>query len=236
MGQKKLIRFAELLTFTNVLQYPENVQGTWAGYFKNSNPIVLELACGKGEYTVGLAELYPSKNFIGIDKKGNRLWVGAKKATTHNRHNIAFLRIQIEQIEQYFATEEVDEIWITFPDPQLRTSKAKKRLTHPRFLRSYYQILKPTGKIHLKTDSPDLYNFTRKVIDLYGCQLHHDIPDIYAEPGIPPELHIKTHYESLDIAGSKRVHYLCFSLPETLPSKEMDATLQQLLKDEAAMD
>lgn len=236
MGQKKLVRFAELETFTNVLQYPENVQGTWSSFFENRNPVVLELACGKGEYTVGLAQLFPNKNVIGLDKKGNRLWVGAKKAIAHRLKNVAFLRMQIEQIEHYFATEEVDEIWITFPDPQLRISKSKKRLTHPRFLRSYYQILKPGGKIHLKTDSPDLYNFTKKVIEMYGCLLLKDFPDIYAEPGIPVELHIKTHYESLDIAQSNRVHYLCFCLPKHLPSKEMDATLQQFLKDEGGMD
>jgi tRNA (guanine-N7-)-methyltransferase len=236
MGQKKLIRFAELETFTNVLQYPENVQGTWTRFFENRNPIVLELACGKGEYTIGLARMFPNKNVIGLDKKGNRLWVGAKKAITHNLKNVAFLRIQIEQIEHYFATEEVDEIWITFPDPQLRTSKSKKRLTHPRFLRSYYQILKPGGKIHLKTDSPDLYEFTRKVVGMYGCNLLQDIPDIYAEPGIAPELHIKTHYESLDIAQSNRVHYLCFSLPPQLPSVTLDKILQEQLKDEAGMD
>jgi tRNA (guanine-N7-)-methyltransferase len=235
MGQKKLVRFAELETFANVLQYPENTQGTWSRFFENSNPLVLELACGKGEYTVGLAELYKSKNFIGIDKKGNRLWVGAKKAIAHHLKNVAFLRIQIEQIDQYFGNEEVDEIWITFPDPQLRVSKAKKRLTHPRFLRSYYQILKPGGKIHLKTDSPDLYNFTKKVIQMYGCAVHKDFDDIYSQPGIPPELHIKTHYEGLDIAQSKRVHYLCFSLPEHLPSKEMDAALQKMLKDESPL-
>lgn len=236
MGQKKLVRFAELLTFSNVLQYPEGVQGTWNHFFENRNPIVLELACGKGEYSVGLAQQFPRKNFIGIDKKGNRLWVGAKKATAHCLKNVAFLRIQIEQIENYFAAEEVDEIWITFPDPQLRTSKAKKRLTHPRFLRSYYQILKPTGKIHLKTDSPDLYNFTKKVIGMYGCALHQDVADVYSEPGLTPELYIKTHYEGLDIAGSKRVHYLCFSLPEQLPSSSIDKILQQQLRDEAGMD
>jgi tRNA (guanine-N7-)-methyltransferase len=232
MGQKKLIRFAELETFTNVLQYPENVQGTWTRFFENRNPLVLELACGKGEYTVGLAKLFPNKNFIGLDRKGNRLWVGAKKAIAYHLKNVAFLRVQIEQIEHYFANEEVDEIWITFPDPQLRISKAKKRLTHPRFLRSYFQILKPGGKIHLKTDSPDLYNFTKRVIEMYGCHLLKDVPDIYAEPGIPAELHIKTHYESLDIAQSNQVHYLCFSLPRHLPSKEMDVVLQQFLKDE----
>ena len=236
MGQKKLVRFAELETFKNVLQYPEEMPGNWNQFFRNSNPVVLELACGKGEYTLGLAQLYPNKNFIGIDLKGNRLWVGAKKAMQHNLHNVAFLRIQIERLAEFFATEEVDEIWITFPDPQLRISKAKKRLTHPKFLRLYYQILKPGGKIHLKTDSPDLYRFTKKVIDMYGCNLCKDLDDVYAEPGIPTELHIKTHYEALDIAGSKRVHYLCFTLPETLPSKEMDAALQQFLKDEAGVE
>jgi tRNA (guanine-N7-)-methyltransferase len=235
MAQKKLIRFAELNTFSNVLQYPEDTSGSWNEFFGNKNPIVLELACGKGEYTIGLAEIYPNKNFLGIDLKGNRLWVGAKKSIQHNLKNVAFLRIQIDQINEFFANEEVDEIWITFPDPQLRISRSKKRLTHPKFLRLYYQILRPNGKIHLKTDSPDLYQFTKKVIDMYGCTLYKDYDDVYAEPGIPKELHIKTYYESLDIANSKKIHYLCFSLPEHLPSKEMDATLQQLLKDEAGI-
>lgn len=236
MGQKKLVRFAELKTFSNVLQYPESMQGNWNEYFGNHNPIVLELACGKGEYTLGLAALYRNKNFIGVDLKGNRLWVGAKKAMSHLQENVAFLRAQIERLTDFFGTEEVDEIWITFPDPQLRTSKAKKRLTHPRFLRLYYEILKPGGKIHLKTDSPDLYQFTKKVIDMYGCRLLKDYADLYAEPGLPPELHIKTHYESLDIAKSKTIFYLCFTLPGTLPSKEMDITLQEFLKDEAGID
>ena len=233
MGQKKLIRFAELETFANVLQYPESITGAWSPFFDNKNPIVLELACGKGEYTLGLAQLYPNKNFIGVDVKGNRLWVGAKKAIAHNLKNFAFLRIQIERLTAFFATEEVDEIWITFPDPQLRLSKAKKRLTHPRFLRLYYSVMRPGGKIHLKTDSPDLYNFTKRVIDLYGCTVHQDFDDVYAAPGIPPELRIKTHYESLDIAGSNKVHYICFTLPAVFPSLETDAKLQQILKDEA---
>jgi tRNA (guanine-N7-)-methyltransferase len=236
MGQKKLVRFAELETFSNVLQYPVSMPGTWNQFFENTYPIVLELACGKGEYALGLAELYPTKNFLGVDQKGNRLWVGAKKALQRNLKNVAFLRIQIDRITEFFGTEEVDEIWITFPDPQLRISKSKKRLTHPKFLRLYYQLLKPKGKIHLKTDSPDLYRFTKKVIDMYGCTLYKDLDDVYAEPGIPKELQIKTHYEALDIAGSRRVHYLCFSLPEQLPSKEMDAVLQQYLKDEADVD
>lgn len=231
MGQKKLVRFAELETFSNVLQFPVKMPGTWNGFFENKNLLVLELACGKGEYAFGLAQLYPNKNFIGVDIKGNRLWVGAKKAIQHNLKNVAFLRIQIDQITEYFATEEVDEIWITFPDPQLRISKSKKRLTHPKFLRQYYQVLKPGGKIHLKTDSPDLYQFTKKVIEMYGCKLHKDIDDVYEQPGVSPDLRIVTHYESLDIAQSKRVHYLCFSLPEILPSKEMDIALQEFLKE-----
>jgi len=126
MAHKKLIRFAELETFDNVLQFPGNIKGKWREFFKNENPIVLELACGKGEYAVGLAKLYPNKNFIGIDLKGNRLWGGAKKALQENLTNVAFLRILIDRITEFFGWEEVQEIWITFPDPQLRKSKAKK--------------------------------------------------------------------------------------------------------------
>ena len=214
MGQKKLIRFEELKTFPNVLQYPEGMAGNWNKFWKNDNPVVLELACGKGEYAVGLGKLYPEKNFIGIDLKGNRIWVGAKKALEQNLKNVAFLRTQIDQISEYFSVNEIDSIWITFPDPQLRKSKAKKRLTHPKFLRLYQQFLIPGGLIHLKTDSPDLYAFTKLVIELYNCTLYTDYDDTYKEAGITKDLQIKTHYESLDIAGSNRIHYLCFSLPD----------------------
>ena len=232
MGQKKLIRFEELKTFPNVLQYPEGMAGNWNKFWKNDNPVVLELACGKGEYAVGLGKLYPEKNFIGIDLKGNRIWVGAKKALEQNLKNVAFLRTQIDQISEYFSVNEIDSIWITFPDPQLRKSKAKKRLTHPKFLRLYQQFLIPGGLIHLKTDSPDLYAFTKLVIELYNCTLYTDYDDAYKEAGITKDLQIKTHYESLDIAGSNRIHYLCFSLPDELPGKEKDEALKQLLKDE----
>jgi len=232
MGHKKLIRFAELETFGNVLQFPRNIKGKWAEFLKNGNPIVLELACGKGEYAVGMGMLYPQKNFIGIDIKGNRIWVGAKKALENRLQNVAFLRIQIEQVNEYFSKAEVSEIWITFPDPQLRKSKAKKRLTHPKFLRLYQQFLKQDGYIHLKTDSPDLYEFTKKVIEMYGCALHKDHEDLYHSETTSEELKIQTHYESLDIAQSNRIHYLCFSLPRELPSKETDEQLKQVLNDE----
>ena len=232
MGQKKLIRFAELTTFPNVLQFPANMAGKWSGFFKNNSPITLELACGKGEYAVGLGQLYPGRNFIGIDLKGNRIWVGAKKALQSNLNNVAFLRIQIDQLTDYFASAEIAEIWITFPDPQLRLSKSKKRLTHPKFLRLYHEILKPGSLIHLKTDSPDLYNFTKTVIRHYHCLLHNDIDNVGHTVDPSPELTIKTHYESLDIAGSNRIHYLSFSLPENFPGKEHDDELKQLLADE----
>lgn len=232
MGQKKLIRFAELLTFKNVLQYPEGIAGKWHEHFGNENPITLELACGKGEYTVGLARLHPQRNFIGIDLKGNRIWVGAKKAINENLKNVAFLRSQIERITEFFGEGEVSEIWITFPDPQLRYSKAKKRLTHPRFLRLYQKILKPSGNIHLKTDSPDLYRFTKEVLSRYNCNILADIDNVYAQGNVSDELSIKTHYEALDIAQSNRIHYLSFTLPAGLGGEAEDQALKEAIRYE----
>jgi tRNA (guanine-N7-)-methyltransferase len=230
MAQKKLQRFADIKTFANVLEYPENMQGKWNSFFKNDQPVILELACGRGEYTVGLAKLFPQQNFIGVDVKGNRMYIGAKKCLSEKIDNAGFLRTQIERIHEFFAAGEVDEIWITFPDPQLRISKAKKRLTHPRFLRLYQQILKPSGVIHLKTDSPDLYLFTKKVIELYGLNIVEDSSNVYKQAVIKEELKIKTHYESLDIAQSNTIHYLKFTLPAII--KNIDDHLQDLLKNE----
>ena len=231
MGQKKLIRFEELKTFPNVLQYPENMKGNWHLFFKNQNPIILELACGKGEYAVGLGRMYPQKNFIGIDIKGNRIWRGAKTALQEGLNNVAFLRTQIDRIIDYFDTNEVSEIWITFPDPQLRLSKIKKRLMHPRFLRLYQKFLQPGGLVHLKTDSPDLYNFTKTVIDFYGLDLLVDCDDLYSQQKVDEELLIKTHYEGLDIAQSNRMHYLQFMIDKKLPL-EKDEALKNLFREE----
>ena len=227
MAQKKLKRFREIDSFTNVFQYPEGSAGKWHQYFKNDNEIILELACGKGEYTVGLAELYPGKNIIGVDIKGNRLWAGAKKALDHKLSNAAFLRTQIDKIDQYFQASEVDEIWITFPDPQLRGSKAKKRLTHPKFLRLYKNFMRPGGTIHLKTDSPDLYQFTKQVAAIYDLSITTDYENLYNNKGLQNELHIKTHYESMDISNSNTIFYLAFSLPTVL--KENDEELTALI-------
>jgi tRNA (guanine-N7-)-methyltransferase len=225
MGQKKLKRFSEIKTFPNVLEYPENMQGNWKNFFKNNNPIVLELACGKGEYTTGMAAIFPDKNLIGVDIKGNRLWVGASISLKHQLNNAAFLRTQIDKINQYFSASEVDEIWITFPDPQLRLSKANKRLTHPKFLRLYQQILKKEGKIHLKTDSPDLYFFTKNVIELYGLKKIVDYDNVYQQQNLSDVLKIQTHYEKLDIARSATIFYLCFSLPEIIENKEEELSV-----------
>jgi tRNA (guanine-N7-)-methyltransferase len=230
MGQKKLIRFEAIKGYENVFEYPLNAKGSWNGFFKNDNPITLELACGKGEYAVGLGKMHPNRNFIGIDIKGNRIWRGATNALELGLKNVAFIRSLIDKVPDYFNPQEIDEIWITFPDPQLRGSKAKKRLTHPKFLRLYQQILKSGGTIHLKTDSPDLYQFTKLVINLFELPLLEDMDNVYAVANIKPELQIKTHYEGLDIAGSNRIHYLSFTINKELPLA-LDAQLKSLLSE-----
>ncbi len=231
MAQKKLQRFAQIKTFSNVLEYPENIKGDWKLFFGNANPITLELACGKGEYALSLGRMHLKRNFIGIDIKGNRIWAGARTALNEGLNNVAFLRTQIQKITDYFAAGEVAEIWLTFPDPQLRISKAKKRLTHPRFLRLYQSIM-PGGVVNLKTDSPDLYHFTKQVIELFQLDTIEDFEDVYSNSEICDELRIKTYYEGLDIAKSSRIHYLKFSLNKPLPI-EADEQLKLLLSEEA---
>lgn len=234
MGHKKLIRFQAIKSFPNVLESPPGMKGKWKEFFKNNNSIILELACGKGEYAVGLARLFPNKNFIGVDIKGNRIFIGAKKCLDEGLNNSAFLRTQIDKIADYFAPCEVEEIWLTFPDPQLRKSKAKKRLTHPKFLRLYQQFLTPGASIHLKTDSPVLYHFTKMVIELFGLISVKDIDNVYAQGETEEVLKIKTHYEGLDIAQSNQIFYLQFKLPAMIPDK--DAELKQKLFDEEQID
>ena len=189
------------------------------------------MACGKGEYAVGLGRIYPERNFIGVDIKGNRIWKGAKTALAENLDNVAFLRTGIDKIADYFNKGEVEEIWITFPDPQLRNSKHKKRLTHPRFLRLYQSIMMEGGIINLKTDSPDLYDFTKTVINLYNLEVISDLDNVYAVNNIAEELYIKTHYEQLDIAQSNRIHYLSFKINIDLPVSK-DEELKRLVHEE----
>ena len=213
MGHKKLIRFRAIDTYSNVLQYPENMKGNWGAFFKNKNPIVLELACGKGEYSVNLGRQNKDRNYIGVDIKGNRIYNGAKIALTEGLENVAFLRIHIGQITEYFAAGEVDEMWIVFSDPVLK--KPKNRLTHERFLHAYQQILKPGARINLKTDSKELYDFTLEVIADQGCTIHENIADIYGQGKAIGPLAIQTFYEKMHLADGRTIYYVCFSLPET---------------------
>ena len=219
MPKNKLQRFAELKTFSNVYEFlwterefNFKLKGKWnSDHFKNDNPIVLELGCGKGEYSIGLAERYPGKNFIGLDIKGARIWRGSKNAQEKNLNNVAFLRTQIEYIEACFEKEEVSEIWVTFPDPQ--PNKEKKRLTHLIFLNRYKNVLKPNGVVHLKTDSLELHEFTLEVIQENKLELLDSTNDLYGSPEPREEAKaFKTHYENLFTAKGKKITYLKFRL------------------------
>ena len=214
MGHKKLIRFNAINDFANVLQKPEGMAGKWAEYFDNQHPITLELACGKGEYSVNLGRENKDNNYIGVDIKGNRLFRGAKTALQEGLNNVAFLRTHIQELSSYFAAGEVNEIWIVFPDPFLRESKAKNRLTHSRYLKIYQSILKPGGIIRLKTDSRELYDFTQEMIALHNCEIVEDLQDIHANGKATGALAIQTYYESLHLADERLIYYLAFTLPE----------------------
>lgn len=214
MGKDKLRRFAEISIFENVIELEDGkiLKGNWAKHhFKNKSPIILELGCGKGEYTVNLAKLYPEINFIGIDYKGNRIWRGAKTAIEESIPNVAFLRIQIENLLDYFAAEEIAEIWITFPDPQPQISREKKRLTSPRFLSMYKLVLQKGGPIHLKTDSDLLYAYTGEKIKELGLISHISTNDLYQSSFANDVLSIKTYYEKKYLAKDKNINYLKFS-------------------------
>ncbi|MES3018837.1 MAG: tRNA (guanosine(46)-N7)-methyltransferase TrmB [Bacteroidota bacterium] len=214
MGKDKLRRFAEITAFSNVIELEDGkeLKGKWSNKkFNNNNPVVLELGCGKGEYTVNLARLFPGINFIGIDYKGNRIWRGAKTALEEGIGNVAFLRIQIENLLDYFAENEVSEIWITFPDPQPQISREKKRLTSPRFLSMYKTILKHNGPVHLKTDSDSLYLYTFHKISEPGFQLQINTTDLYNSEFADEVLSIKTYYEKKYLATNKNINYLKFN-------------------------
>ncbi len=222
MGRKnKLQHFAENRTFEHLLQYTYEeiiqgfpVKGKWhQDFFKNSNPIVVELGCGKGEYTVELARKFQKKNFIGVDVKGARMWHGLKTSLKEGLKNVAFIRTRIDLIEYFFDIEEIDEIWITFPDPQIKANREKKRLTSPRFLNRYKTFLKPDGIIHLKTDALLLYDYTLEVIDEQGYQLLYANEDIY-HSNIKNEItEIQTFYEKKWLAYDTPIKYIRFKLP-----------------------
>ena len=221
MGKDKLRRFAENLTFGCMIQ-PEfedifnrdhPLKGRWhEDFFHNDKPIVLELGCGKGEYTIALAQRDPDRNYIGIDIKGARMWRGAKTATEQNMTNVAFVRTRIEFINSFFGEGEISEIWITFPDPQLKTRRAKKRLTAPLFLERYAQMLTADGVINLKTDSQHLFAYTSAVIDHFAlpCEVAND--DIYGSGYADEVLSVKTAYEQMFLERGLPITYTRFSL------------------------
>lgn len=223
MGKNKLQRFEENKSFKHLIQPTRQemldgfaLKGKWnEQFFKNSNPIVLELGCGKGEYTLGLSQRYPEKNFIGVDLKGARLWRGAKTVELKNLQNIGFLRTQIELIDHAFDENEISEIWITFPDPQIKFKRKKHRLTHPDFLAKYQKILQPEGFIHLKTDSEFLHGYTLGIIEAKSFKTLISNHDIYnaSTHDLPEYLHsIQTHYEKLFLKENKRITYIKFQL------------------------
>ncbi|MBL1410272.1 tRNA (guanosine(46)-N7)-methyltransferase TrmB [Sphingobacterium faecale] len=211
MGKDKLRKFAEIATFKNVVQLDAGkaYKGKWSSaFFGNNKPLILELACGKGEYTVNLAQLFPETNFIGIDYKGNRIWRGAKTALEEGIDNVGFLRIQIETILEYFEENEVSEIWITFPDPQPQDSREKKRLTNPTFLNRYKIILKEGGIMHLKTDNDGFYNYTVEQIQQQSLPVLKETTDLYKSDLVDQVLSIKTYYEKKYLAVDKNINYV----------------------------
>lgn len=214
MGKNKLQRWDELLTFGNVFQSPEGLKGNWnEKVFKNPHPITLELACGRGEYTVSLSHRYPARNFIGIDIKGHRMHKGAKAALEGGHTNAAFARFQIQHILDWFVPGEVSEIWITFPDPQPQKTREKQRLTHRFFLEKYKSILVPQGLMHLKTDNTGLYEYTREVLGSLNIAPEFETDDVY-KLGLPEDdiLHVKTNYEEIFSAKGETIKYLRFRL------------------------
>lgn len=225
MTKNKLQRFEENLSFPNLFQpryedllkNPFSLKSNWrTDYFKNDHPIVLELACGKGEYTVGLAKRHPDVNFIGIDRQGARVWRGCKISNDENLTNVAFLRTQIQYIDLLFAKDEVDEIWITFPDPQPKKSKITKRLTSQNMLERYAKVLKPEGIMHLKTDSIFFADFTLEVIEENKHTLQFCTRDLYQEYPDIEVAGIQTFYEQMWLSQGLKIHYLKFQLHSSM--------------------
>lgn len=226
--KNKLQKFAEILSFPNVYENyntkspqlvgqggePAEMKGQWAaGHFKNNNPVVLELACGRGEYTLGLARRFPDRNFIGVDVKGARIWKGATIALNEGLKNAAFLRTRIEQIALFFGENEINEIWITFPDPFDRKGQANRRLTSPFFINQYRKILNPSGTVNLKTDADSLYEFTLETIHAdQKCKLLYHEADIYSKPLFSEELDIKTYYEKMHLEDNRTIKFVKFGI------------------------
>ncbi|MDR0873512.1 MAG: tRNA (guanosine(46)-N7)-methyltransferase TrmB [Prevotellaceae bacterium] len=234
MGKNKLQKFAEMEAFPHVFQHtsadllqkPFEMRGQWREqFFKNDNPIVLELGCGKGEYTVALGKLYPDKNFIGIDIKGARIWTGARQSHEAAMRNVAFLRTNIEMINRFFAQGEVDEIWLTFPDPQMK--KVRKRLTATNFMHLYQQIVKPNGIVHLKTDSNFMFIYTSEMVKANNFNVLFSNGDLYHSDLQDSILSIQTYYEKQWLDRGLTIKYIKFELPEKAELVEPDVEIEK---------
>lgn len=209
----KTERFEAIKVFPNVLEFCGDIKGQWhSSHFENDNPITVELACGKGEYTIAMARQFPDKNFIGVDIKGERIYIGAKQAINEKLDNAAFLRILIDDLDQYFAPNEVEEMWITFPDPYPKKRHAKNRLTSPKFLEMYKHVINPGGMIHLKTDAEDLYHYSKETVTAAGYTIEQAVEDIYSQPLVNPLLEIKTNFENRHLAEGRKIYYLSFRI------------------------
>ena len=220
MSRKKLVRFAQNEVNPNVVQAGkpifEQIKGQWnALQFANDQPLIVELACGRGEFTLGLGRQYPNQNFIGVDIKGSRIWKGSSNATAEGIHTVAFLRTQIQQLQDFFAPGEISELWITFPDPFPRDGDEKRRLTSPKFLEMYKQLVKPGGLIHFKTDNTGLYEYTDLVLnDRPDCQIHFNTADFYESELRDAHHGIKTRYEKIFSDKGEKIKYIQFSFTE----------------------
>lgn len=237
MGKGKLAKFAEMETFNNVFQYPYSVidnvpfemKGKWREeFFKNDNPIVLELGCGKGEYAVGMARMFPNINFIGVDIKGARMWTGAKAAIEEGLPNVAFLRTNIEIIDRFFTDGEVQEIWLTFSDPQMKNER--KRLTSTYFMERYRRFLVDGGLIHLKTDSNFLFTYTKEMVKENKLEVEMCTDDLYhatdLDEGTKSILGIRTYYESMWLERGLNIKYIKFKLPKEGTLTEPDVEIE----------
>lgn len=205
----KTERFAAIKTFPNVFEFPETMRGKWnQTYFKNSHPLILELACGKGAYTLELARRFPNQNYLGVDLKGERIYVGAKQALAESLDNAGFVRGFIQHLDMYFADHEISEMWITFPDPFPRDKQAKHRLTSPVFLETYKKVLRPYGSLHLKTDAEELFSYSVETLRSAGYDIRETVSDIYNEEDVDPLLTIQTDFEKRHLAEGRKIYYL----------------------------
>lgn len=234
MGKNKLSKFADLATYEHVIQVPfEQLQaeefkykGKWSkDFFGNDNPIVLELGCGKGEYTVKLARHFPELNFIGIDIKGARMWKGATQAKNMEQKNVGFLRTNIENIHLFFGRNEVSEIWLTFPDPQMK--KTRKRLTATNFIENYRRIMVPGGIVHLKSDSNFMYEYTSAMVDINGFEILRRTDDLYHSELLDEVLSIQTFYEKQWLDRGLSIKYLAFRLSHQNELREPEVEIEK---------